>query len=129
MRRKYWLTILISIAACFLLGHALAIPQQPIDIIDFAFQPPAAQEEINSPITWTNQGAATHTVTFDSVSIDSGPIAPGQTFSISLPTAGHYTYHCSIHSSMTGAIDAQAPQPPPNLTPRAWLPIITRPQQ
>jgi hypothetical protein len=129
VQSKCWVAVVSIIAACFLLGRALARPHRPIDIVDFAYQPSSAAEEMNSPITWTNRGAVTHTVTFDTEPIASGPIMPGQTFSISLPTAGHYTYHCSIHSSMTGAIDVQPQQFPPLSTPRVWLPIIIRNQQ
>jgi hypothetical protein len=124
MQRKYWLTIVVIIAAWLLIGRTHAIPQQPVAIVDFAFQPSSAAEEINSPITWVNQGTVAHTVTFDTAGVDSGSIAPGQTFSVSLPTVGHYTYHCSIHPSMTGAIDAQEQQLPPKLRPHAWLPMI-----
>src|SRR6266487_1029125 len=106
MQIKYWAAIVAAIGACLILGRAFAIPQRPIAIVDFAFQPATALEEINSPIRWTNTGTVTHTVTFDNATINSDPIAPGQSFSSTLPTVGHYTYHCTIHPSMVGAIEA-----------------------
>jgi plastocyanin len=125
---KYWVVIVTAISAGVLLGHAFARPHRPITIVDFAYQPASVSEEIKSPITWSNTGTVTHTVTFDNAPINSDPIGPGQTFSSTLPTVGHYTYHCTIHPSMIGAIDAQPQQMPPPPTPRAWLPIVVRGQ-
>jgi hypothetical protein len=126
---KYWAAIVAAIVACLILGRAFAIPQFPIAIVDFAYQPATVSEEITSTIRWTNTGTVTHTVTFDTATINSGPIAPGQIFSSTLPTVGHYTYHCTIHPSMVGAIEAVPPQVPLTPTPRAWLPIIVRGQE
>jgi plastocyanin len=128
MRSKYGIAMLIALVACPASGPALAIPQTPIDIVDFAFQPTTATEEIGVPITWTNTGSVDHTVTFETLDIDSGSIASGQTFSTTLEVAGIYTYHCSIHPSMTGTINAVPQQVPPVLTPRLWLPISIRSQ-
>jgi hypothetical protein len=128
MRLKYSIVMLIVLVACLVIGSALAIPQMPIDIADFAFEPATATEEIGVPITWTNRDSADHTVTFDTLDIDSGSIAPGETFTATLEIAGTYSYHCSIHPSMTGTINAVPQQAPPALTPRLWLPILTRGQ-
>lgn len=111
------------LGACLLASRALAIPQQPIDIIDFAYQPASAIEEINSQITWTNRGATTHTVTFDAGTIDSGAIAPGQTFTVVFADVGPRTYYCAIHPSMRGTITLVEQQLPPNPS-RVWLPMI-----
>jgi len=130
MRLKYGIAMLISLAACLVIGPALAIPPLPIDIKDFAFQPATATEEIGTTITWTNQDSVEHTVTFDdlSLNIDSGSIAPGGTFTATLQLAGTYKYHCTIHSFMKGTINAVPQQAPPVLTPRSWLPFVVRSQ-
>jgi hypothetical protein len=52
-------------------------------------------------------GSVTITVTADDGSFDSKPIAGGATFSQAFPKAGTYTYHCAIHSSMTGTVVVQ----------------------
>ena len=128
MRSKYGIAMLIALVACLVIGPALAIPQTPIDIADFAFQPATVTEEIGVLITWTNRGEFDHTVTFDGLSVDSGPIHPGETFFVTLVQAGTYTYHCTIHSNMVGTINAVPQQLPPVLTPRSWLPITIRSQ-
>jgi plastocyanin len=55
-----------------------------VTIVDFAFQPASLEVPAGSTVTWTNSGAATHTVTDDS--------------------AGTFTYHCEIHPQMVGTI-------------------------
>jgi plastocyanin len=75
-----------------------------VSIVDFAFQPASIQVAAGSTVTWTNTGAATHTVTSDSGAFDSGNVAPGASFSHTFDTAGTFTYHCSIHPQMTGTV-------------------------
>jgi plastocyanin len=60
-------------------------------------------------VTWTNNDPVQHTVTWDSmtppVSISGNIASNGGTFSALFPnTPGTYTYHCSIHTGMTGSI-------------------------
>jgi hypothetical protein len=75
-----------------------------VSIVDFAFQPNSLEVTTGSTVTWTNTGAATHTVTADDGSFDSGNLAPGATFSQTFDTAGTFAYHCNIHPNMTGTI-------------------------
>ena len=52
-----------------------------------------------------NSGSATHTVTADDGSFDSGKVAGGSKGSFTAPsTPGEYAFHCEIHSSMTGTL-------------------------
>jgi predicted lipoprotein with Yx(FWY)xxD motif len=64
---------------------------------------------VNASITWTNKDSATHTVTSLSVPtgaqpFDSGNLAAGASFTVTFTVPGNYTYHCSIHSWMTGTV-------------------------
>lgn len=123
MKTKLFIVSIALLGACLLADRALAVPQMPIDIVDFAYQPASAIEEIKSPITWTNRGATTHTVTFDDGSLDSGPIAPGETFTAMLANVGEHSYHCTFHPTMHGTISAVGQQLPPHPL-RVWLPMI-----
>lgn len=56
-------------------------------------------------MTWTNgQLDVQHTVTADGGSFGSGPLSTGSSFSHVFTRAGTYTYHCSIHTDMTGTV-------------------------
>ncbi len=82
-------------------GGAAAASAQ---IANFAFAPAGLTVKVGGTVTWTNADSATHTVTADNGSFDSGHLAPGTTFKQTFAKAGTYAYHCSIHSSMTGTI-------------------------
>jgi plastocyanin len=75
-----------------------------VTIVDFAFQPASLEVPAGTTVTWTNSGAAPHTVTADNGAFDSGRLAPGASFSQTFGTAGTFTYHCEIHPQMTGSI-------------------------
>lgn len=75
-----------------------------VAIAGFAFAPAALTVGTEVTVTWTNNDAAAHTVTADDGSFDSTTIAPGATFTHSFGREGTYSYHCAIHSSMTGTI-------------------------
>jgi plastocyanin len=57
-----------------------------------------------------NQGSQTHTVTADEgAAFDTGRVAPGKEADFDAPSQpGTYTFHCSIHASMTGTLTVEA---------------------
>jgi hypothetical protein len=61
---------------------------------------------LDTTVTWVNQDTVAHTVTATDGSFNSGPIAPGQSFSHMFDSAGSWTYFCSIHgqASMSGSV-------------------------
>jgi plastocyanin len=75
-----------------------------VSIVDFAFEPASLEVPVGTTVTWTNAGAAPHTVTADDGAFDSGELAPGASFSQTFDTAGSFAYHCEIHPDMTGTI-------------------------
>lgn len=75
-----------------------------ISIVNMAFSPASLTVTVGSNVTWTNNDNMTHTVTADDNSFDSGNIAMGSKYSKTFPTAGTYTYHCTIHPNMKGTI-------------------------
>ena len=75
-----------------------------VTISGFAFGPQSISVPVGSTVTWMNQDSTAHTVTADDGSFDSGPLAQAATFSRTFDAPGTFTYHCAIHSSMTGTI-------------------------
>jgi plastocyanin len=59
---------------------------------------------VNNTVNFVNQDSATHTVTANGGSFDSGNIAAGSAWSHTFSTAGTYTFHCRYHFWMTGTI-------------------------
>ena len=99
-----------------------------VSIVDFAFQPASLSVTAGSTVTWTNSGAAPHTVTSDSGAFNSGTLQPGASFSHTFTTAGTFSYFCEIHPNMTGTItvtEAAAVAPAP--TEAAPAPTVAAP--
>jgi plastocyanin len=69
-----------------------------------SFNPDSLTIKVGDTVTWTNKDSYDHTVTSDTAAFDSGGIASGATFSFTFNAEGTYSYHCSIHTSMTAKI-------------------------
>ena len=79
-----------------------------VSIKGFTFNPSTLTVTVGTTVTWTNEDPTTHTITSDSGSeLDSGQIPSGQTYFHTFNTAGTFSYHCSIHTSMKAQIVVQ----------------------
>jgi plastocyanin len=107
---RRWMFPLVALLALGWLALTAVSPSparaqaQAVAIVDFAFDPATLEVPVGTTVTWTNQGAAPHTVTADDGTFDSGTLQPGGTFSMTFDTPGTFTYHCEIHPSMTATI-------------------------
>lgn len=79
-----------------------------VTIANFAFAPASLDVAAGSEVTVTNNDDATHTLTADDGSFDSGALEKGQSGSITLSAPGEFGYHCNIHGSMKGTIRVTA---------------------
>lgn len=75
-----------------------------VSIIDFGFEPADLTVTAGTTVTWTNTGAATHTVKWSDGTLESSGLAPGATYERTFDAAGSYPYVCGIHGSMAGTI-------------------------
>jgi plastocyanin len=78
-----------------------------VTIANFAFSPTSLTVKVGTKVSWTNNDTVTHTVTANKGAFNSGPLAPGSTFSFTFTKAGTYSYHCNIHPSMMVTIVVQ----------------------
>jgi YVTN family beta-propeller protein len=69
----------------------------------FAFEPTLAAAP-GEAITWTNGDAVPHTVTSADRLWDSGNLATGDSYSVTLDVPGSYPYFCSLHPYMRGMV-------------------------
>jgi plastocyanin len=72
-----------------------------------AFTPNPVTVTAGGAVTWTNADNTTHNITATNGSFSSGSMAPGRTFTMTLPTAGTIAYRCTIHPQMSGTITVQ----------------------
>jgi ABC-type transport system substrate-binding protein len=79
-------------------------PANSVSIVNMSFSPTTLTVAAGTTVTWTNNDGMTHTVTADDISFDSGNIPMGTKFARAFPSAGTYTYHCTIHPTMKGTI-------------------------
>ena len=77
-------------------------------IQNIAFSPAVLTVSAGTTVTWTNKDAMTHTVTSDSTLFNSGNIVVNGVYSYTFTTVGTYSYHCSIHPSMTAKVIVSA---------------------
>ena len=75
-----------------------------VSIVDFGFEPADLTVASGTTVTWTNTGAATHTVKWSDGTPESGGLTSGATYQRTLETAGSFPYVCGIHGSMSGTI-------------------------
>ncbi|MHB8830737.1 MAG: cupredoxin domain-containing protein [Patescibacteria group bacterium] len=75
-----------------------------VTIQNFSFQPSDVSAKKGDSIIFTNQDSVPHTIT--SQTFDSGQLQKGQSFTLNTSnlSPGTYSFHCSIHPSMTGTI-------------------------
>jgi plastocyanin len=64
-------------------------------------------------VVFRNADSVVHHIVLNDGTVDTGDIAPGQTSrAVQMPAAGT-NYHCSLHPTMVGAVNASAGAPPP----------------
>jgi plastocyanin len=78
-----------------------------VSIVDFAFEPADLTVAVGDTVTWTNTGAATHTVKWQDGEPESERLESGETYERTFDTAGSFPYVCGIHSQMTGTITVE----------------------
>ncbi len=75
-----------------------------VSIVDFGFEPADLTVAAGTTVTWTNTGAATHTVKWSDGTPESTGLTSGATYQRTFDAAGTFPYVCGIHGSMSGTI-------------------------
>ena len=79
----------------------------PVDIVNFEFKPQTVTVKPGTKVTWTNRETAIHDIKDTSaLAIPvSKEMGKGDTFSITYPSPGSYSYICGIHTYMKGSVE------------------------
>jgi plastocyanin len=75
-----------------------------VHIANFAFAPPTLAVSPGHKVTWTNADSIPHTSTSADKRWNSGPLAPGASFSVTFDKPGTYVYGCTIHPFMQAKV-------------------------
>lgn len=105
------------------LPYAVAtdVPDREVEIEDFAFRPGTIVVPVGTIVEWKNRDSVRHTVTSDEAGLfDSGALQPDERFEHRFDVPGVYSYHCSLHPSMTGTVVVSGQ------VDRAFLPLMVR---
>jgi plastocyanin len=77
-----------------------------------SFTPNPATVRQGDMLVWRNTDGVVHRIMLNDGSLDTGNISPGASSAeLRLPTDGA-RYHCTIHPSMVGSINASGGEPP-----------------
>jgi plastocyanin len=116
------LLAVLPLASCSSGMTTPSIPSGDVSIVqgasalgNAAFSPNPFSESAatRSTVIWVNgdvssgpygTSGTTHHLVSDNGVFDSGNLGPGRSYSFTFPGPGTYTYHCSIHPTMTGTI-------------------------
>ncbi len=94
-----------------------------IAMADLSFDPFEIAVPQGAQMTWSNEGSALHTATFDEVEgriegLDTGTVGPGDSGTLTAPDApGSYSYLCTIHPTMRGVVVVTTERAPPDGAP------------
>jgi plastocyanin len=119
----------LALALALISLTALAVPEAlgdaSVSIADFTFSPGGVSIHRGERVTWRwTGGDKNHTVTSDSGQADSFESHPGvptgavvdgpsgETFSHTFTHTGTFSYHCRVHTYMTGHVTVVAPGAP-----------------
>lgn len=73
---------------------------------DISFEPSEITVDPGTTITFVHEdGGIPHTVTADDGSFDSGQIADGDAFTVTVEESGEIPFFCEIHPQMQGIIE------------------------
>ncbi len=77
-----------------------------------SFSPNPASVQAGQMVVWHNADTITHRVVLNDGSIDTGNLAPGESSAAKAWTATNAQYHCSLHPTMVGSVNADTASSP-----------------
>jgi plastocyanin len=78
--------------------------QVSVSIAGLAFTPRTISVTPGSTVTWANNDPSAHDVTSSDGSFGSSTLSKGDIYTAQFPSAGTFSYICSIHPFMAGTV-------------------------
>jgi 3',5'-cyclic-AMP phosphodiesterase len=79
-----------------------------VGIDNFSFAPRVVATAVGARVSWVNHDDVPHQIVSSDKRFPSSPVLDtGQRYEHAFSKAGHYAYFCSIHPTMTGAVDVR----------------------
>ena len=97
----------VVLGAASLLSIEARAAEHQVVIEGMKYRPAQLQIAAGDTVVFRNADPVPHTVTDRGGAFDSGRIESGATWTLSAAPAGEYTYYCTIHPRMTGALTVQ----------------------
>jgi plastocyanin len=85
----------------------ITIPRGATSLTTTAYTPNPATVAVGGTVTWVNNDVDTHDTAANNRLWASPNIGPGGRFTFTFPTAGTFSYFCTIHPNMIGTIVVQ----------------------
>ena len=104
MKTRILLVPAVLVAALLAPVSAAQAAGAEVTVADMAFTPARVTVGLGQSVTWTFTDQMAHTTTSNQGFWNSGSKSDGDTFARAFTSAGTFGYHCSFHSSMTGAV-------------------------
>lgn len=100
------LLALISVLALMALSGGIAhAAVAELSITEAGFGPGVLEVAPGTDVIWTNDGTSTHDVVSDTDAFPaSGPLGPGESYTVILEASGTYRYHSSLDAGFSGEI-------------------------
>src|SRR5262245_8751235 len=109
MRRIFYLASMAALLLAMLAGRPATFCAPPgarvgFKIDNFSFSPATLTVPVGTSVTWTNRDDIPHTVVSDDKSIKSKTLDTDEKFTFTFSKPGTYSYFCSLHPKMKGAV-------------------------
>lgn len=105
----FGISLLFIGASCYKSSSTSSTPvaTNQVTISNFSFNPQSITVSPGTVVTWTNQDSTNHTVTSNDNKFNSDQLKSGDSFNFTFNDTGTFSYHCSIHTNMTGQVVVQ----------------------
>ncbi len=108
MRRHAVVATMVLILGLVVAASCRPAPRtHTVQIEAMRFSPAALVVERGDTIAWVNADLVPHTVTSAERALDSGTIAPGETWRWTASGTAALPYVCTLHPTMSGRVDVR----------------------